>query len=170
MKATFQNTVDILVKAYLNDTLQHGNCYACAVGNIVADGLKCKVVKAPDGLKWSNGMPYPAWCYTKPDGWGAAFTTDNGNDYNSTNDPNEVTSVTDFIVLQNPIVRNQIEATGYTAEDLFKIEFAFEAAYKGRNPEDWMFNGLMAVVDVLAEIHGIDLTQKEVAKSLFVKV
>lgn len=32
----YQKTVDILVKAYFDDTLQHGNCYACAVGNIIA--------------------------------------------------------------------------------------------------------------------------------------
>lgn len=31
------------------------------------------------------------------------------------------------------------------------------------------FAGLMAVVDVLADIHGIDLASAEVAKSLFVK-
>jgi len=32
--ANFNDTVDILVKAYLNDTLEHGVCSACAVGNI----------------------------------------------------------------------------------------------------------------------------------------
>jgi hypothetical protein len=32
-----------------------------------------------------------------------------------------------------------------------------------------MFNGLMAVVDVLADIHSVDLEKKEAAKALFVK-
>ena len=41
MKATFSNSVDILVKAYFNDTLRHGNCLACAVGNLMqASGVK----------------------------------------------------------------------------------------------------------------------------------
>jgi hypothetical protein len=35
MKATFENSVDVLVKAYLNDTLEHGQCHACAVGNLI---------------------------------------------------------------------------------------------------------------------------------------
>lgn len=32
----FYETIDILVKAYLNGTLKNGDCMACAVGNIVA--------------------------------------------------------------------------------------------------------------------------------------
>lgn len=32
----FHETIDILVKAYLNETLIHSDCSACAVGNLVA--------------------------------------------------------------------------------------------------------------------------------------
>jgi hypothetical protein len=39
MKPTFSNTIDILVKAYLNDTLQHESCSACAVGNLVSHSM-----------------------------------------------------------------------------------------------------------------------------------
>ncbi len=38
MKATFKHSVDVLVKAYLNGTLQHCNCRACAVGNLIVAG------------------------------------------------------------------------------------------------------------------------------------
>lgn len=31
----FERTIDILVRAYKDDTLRHGNCTACAVGNII---------------------------------------------------------------------------------------------------------------------------------------
>jgi len=59
--------------------------------------------------------------------------------------------------------------------DLAKIEFAFESAPHTCDESDetnaeWMFNGLMAVVDVLAEIHNVNLEVKESAKAMFVKV
>ncbi len=44
------------------------------------------------------------------------------------------------------------------------------ACVVGNLINDWMFNGLMAVVDVLADIHGINLEAKEEAKKLFIKV
>lgn len=62
-----------------------------------------------------------------------------------------------------------IDQTGYSEVELAKIEFAFESADEGSTEDENMFNGLMAVVDVLAEIHGVDLTSKEQAKKLFVK-
>jgi hypothetical protein len=104
--ATFDNTVSILLKAYLNDELEHDNCAACAVG------------------KWINLL-----------------------------------------------ARIRRTKTGYSVHEIHQIEYAFEnAPYQGDDTEEWMFNGLMAVVDVLAEIHGIDLTAKEEAKKLFVRI
>jgi hypothetical protein len=43
----FNHTVNVLVKAYLNDTLRHNNCYACAVGNMIAsaNGFKYSMLK-----------------------------------------------------------------------------------------------------------------------------
>lgn len=40
----FNHSVNVLVKAYLNNTLAHSTCYACAVGNLVADGIGTKVI------------------------------------------------------------------------------------------------------------------------------
>jgi hypothetical protein len=119
--ATFDNTVSILLKAYLNDELEHDNCAACAVG------------------KWINLL--------------ARIRRTKFLD-------------TDWIV-----AHKHINATGYSVHEIHQIEYAFEnAPYQGDDTEEWMFNGLMAVVDVLAEIHGIDLTAKEEAKKLFVKI
>lgn len=35
----FNETIDKLVKAYFDGTLEHGNCRACAAGNICGDSL-----------------------------------------------------------------------------------------------------------------------------------
>ncbi len=171
MKAEFSKTVDILVKAYLNDTLKHGSCYACAVGNIIANGLGCSVVESSEGkgLKWSNDMPYPAWNGRHIQGWGAAFATDNSSDYDSKVCEYDLDRVTDNEALTYPIVQKQIKASGYDWQELSEIEFAFESAPKGKNSDEWMFNGLMKVVEVLADIHGISLEAKEEAKKMFVK-
>lgn len=72
------------------------------------------------------------------------------------------------------LAKKQIDATGYRWQDLARIEFAFETAYvggfyDGPEAEQGMYAGLMAVVDVLAEIHGLNLEAATEAKALFVK-
>lgn len=141
----FNHSVNILVQAYLNDTLKHGDCRACAVGNIItANGHEL-----PD--HWSqNGQ------------WLWFIRKEFRNDPSGANEFGLALAV------------NQIRSTGYSAYELHLIEYAFEEAENPKqnkfiDNDEWMFNGLMAVVDVLAEIHGIDLTQREEAKLLFVK-
>lgn len=166
MKANFDNTVSILVKAYLNDTLQHGSCYACAVGNIIASGLGCEVVrirKAFRDLSWSNNMDYPGLDRNEIKGWGAAFSTE-------FNDAGDLEQMRYEPALKNPFVSEQIVASGYSWIELAMIEFAFESSRKNSTGDELMFNGLMAVVEVLASIHSVDLKVKEQAKQLFVKV
>jgi len=149
----FHHTVNVLVKAYINNTLEHQNCYACAVGNIIADacGYSYKPAKAKyQTIKWSH-VP--------------------GVYYSGVDQPNHWY---DFIRYQDiddkdRIIR-EINSTGYSVDELNSIEWAFENAPGEFDPDaDWMFNGLMAVVDLLADIHGIDLKAKEEAKALFVK-
>lgn len=169
MKATFDHSVNVLVKAYLDGTLLHGNCYTCAVGNLVADGLKCGFVQggAKGNLRWDNNMPYPGDdSRINLVGWGAVFSTDR---YGSSWDNRGGRKVQRINTnnLEAPLAKQQIESTGYHWTDLARIEKAFESVDKRK--KDRMFNGLMAVVDVLAEIHNIDLTAKESAKKLFVK-
>jgi len=146
----FHYTVNVLVKAYLNDTLKHDFCTACAVGNIIAEANNVKLTKNFGGfITWDKCGPH----------WGRLFLTDSHTGDQMINADR----------IKYPEIIEPIKATGYKWRELARIEYAFETADKGNNEDEWMFNGLMAVVDVLAEIHGIDLKEKEEAKALFVK-
>lgn len=143
----FNHTVNVLLKAYLNDTLQHSNCHACAVGNIIAEAIGVQIVKDPTlKLRWASD--YPIWY--DPICFG----------YANSSHKNIVSA------------KLQCEAAGYTIQQAAKIERAFESSTGGNHDDEfddtWMFNGLMAVVDVLAEIHEIDLDTVKETKELFV--
>ena len=138
-KELFTKTVNILVDAYFKNTLQHGNCAACAVGNIIACnmGIKFRISTVCDGFYTWDGLKVS---------WNKVFVTP----FNYEGEAKE-----------------QIDSTGYTWQELAKVEFAFETAYVGKSEDDYMFNGLMAVVDVLIEIHEGNETEKVTAKELF---
>lgn len=147
-KASFEKTVDILVRAYFEGTLEHGWCSACAVGNIVAESLGTKP-QSRDNY-FSNGA-FASWSFVFYTG------CQKQNFYPEAYHGN---------------AKNQIDSTGYSLEELMKIEAAFESVtkeYPINKNDSIMFSGLMAVVDVLADIHQIDLKAKEEAKLLFVK-
>lgn len=154
----FNHTINILARAYLNNTLRRGDCSACAVGNILGTH------------KWSS-----------------LFITYN---FGEGEGKRQIIALPGFAlmnlainhIIQVPIwklpeqvakgieeVRKAIIESGYTIEELARVENAFELAPEGNNRDEAMFNGLMAVVDVLADIHSIDLKQKEEARKLFVK-
>jgi hypothetical protein len=157
MEASFDNTVSILVKAFLEGTLTKGHCCACAVGNICATAIGAKV--SIEG-RTITGLGMAEWSDYTPV-WQRAFaTSDCDGESMQTTWPEKYERL--------PAVKEQIDATGYKWEQLARIEYAFESAEAGYG-EAAEFAGLMAVVDVLADIHGIDLASAEVAKSLFVK-
>src|SRR5690606_29396059 len=154
----FNHTINILARAYLNNTLRRGDCRACAVGNILGTHR-----------------------------WSSLFITYN---FGEGRGKRQIIALPGFVlmnrttdhIIQVPIwklpeqiakrieeVQKAIIESGYTIEELARIENAFELAPEGNNRDEAMFNGLMAVVDVLADIHGIDLKQKEEARKLFVK-
>lgn len=146
----FNETVGILVKAYMNDTLRHMDCAACAVGNICGS------------MKWRF-----IFCTNTDTNLQVVL----GQSFAEKNEPLGFWSRCDKSKFYKDGLET-IEKTGYTVNELARIEYAFEAAEWEEMIEDdevWMFNGLMAVVDILAEIHGIDLQQKESAKLMFVK-
>lgn len=158
----FFETVGILVEAYLNGTLLHGDCAACAVGNIIAAKLGCKIVTRVSIFDneiyfWHNGNTEISPV------WSNVFYTDSRGvqNYHPWN--------------YGGGIKLQIESSGYSLMDLAKIEHAFErdTRYDGDgnviNEDEAMFTGLMSVVDTLAAIHGIDLTERESAKLLFNK-
>lgn len=148
----FNYTVNVLVQAYINNTLKHGDCNKCAVGNILRTG------------KWRLFFITP--------------NKDNEPIKQIIAGPNQFIdcffdlcdAYTDEENWEIKLDRKKIEnESGYTIPELARIENAFETANQGNNEDDYMFNGLMAVVDVLAEIHGINLKEKESAKLLFAK-
>lgn len=153
MKATFENSISVLVKAFFDDTLQHGNCYACAIGNLVASANGFKYVPCIDEKYQRLALDVNKGRYLKHnpnEGIGGnwfdgARWTDHANDK----------------------AIQEMESIGYSWTEINRIERAFETA---EMDGDYMFNGLMAVVDVLADIHGVDLTTKETAIGQFKEV
>lgn len=133
--ALYHKTVDILVQAYFNDTLEHGNCHACAVGNLVAANTGIGFTRIGfNGNMWSDNTPE----------WGFVFMSQISHGVNQ-----QIINPHRYI----GEAKRQIDSTGYTWQQLAKIEYAFETAPKGKSDDEWMFNGLMAVIDVLDEIH-----------------
>ena len=156
--AKFNESVSILVKAYLNDTLRHLDCSACAVGNLVAASLGCEV-KPLDNV----GDRYTQFMWIKGNvkygpAWHHLFVTTRGRQKINHK-------------ANRGKVAEQIEQTGYTWQQLAKVEKAFEKAREfGYSRDENMFRGLMSVCDVLASIHGVDLETTEAARKMFVKV
>lgn len=162
----YHKTVGILVAAYFNDTLIHGSCYACAVGNLVAAnmGLGYKrsghqsIFKKLIWVDGSNELPYPG---DNPGakGWGSVLSTNFGKD--------QTIDLDDY----RGLAKEQIDSTGYSVYELAQIENAFENASQCGSDEDRMFNGLISVVEALDQIHeNTDAQVKEESKKRFVKV
>jgi hypothetical protein len=132
-RPTFEETVSVLVKAYLNDTLVHGDDCCCAVGNLICHSMNLNP-KSNWGPHWYN--------YFKLE-----WESKEAQNY----------------------AYEEIKSTGYSVDEILLIESYFENA-DGDDEQSYMFNGLMSVVDVLAEIHGVNLEVKESAKLQFVKI
>lgn len=131
----YNKTVDILVQAYFDNTLVHGNQCGCAVGNIVASNMGIKIFKGRRGqVFWSKEAKI--W---KDAAWYGYIT------HASPQEKEFEYSISK--------AKNQIKKTGYSFSEIGQIEGAFERADFGASEEDFMFNGLMAVIDVLDEIH-----------------
>jgi hypothetical protein len=156
MKPTFDHSVNVLVAAFFNETLVHGHPCGCAFGNLVAHKLGLKVHRVDDdSAAWTKNNSYADH---------SAF------DWYQAIAPGKVHS-------GNPLKgAEQIYSVGYTISEAAMIEEAFERPTRTNlctvriGTEEDVFEGLMNVIDVLADIHGIDLTVKEEAKKLFVKV
>jgi hypothetical protein len=139
----YKRTVDILYQAYFNDTLVHGNCHACAVGNIVAANMG-----------WGYTQP-KSFCtgnivWDTPEAQRTYWVEERNNGF-----------VTWFAAVRelskaDGNQKKQIKATGYSIRELSAIEIAFERANCGESREDRMFNGLVAVLDCLKEIHEVE--------------
>lgn len=138
----YHKTVDILVQAYFNDTLEHGDYCGCAVGNLIAAHNGIEIIRTVNDIHWGAQSPLGM-------GW-----------YAFKDEPNKM-----------PIdVRKAIKKTGYSFKEIYIIERAFENAEGGESDDEWMFNGLMAVIEVLDQIHeNTDTEVTKVTKQKFVR-
>lgn len=128
-KDLYKRTVDILVQAYFNDTLIHGNCCACAVGNLIA---------ANNGFTFIKKYFFE-WRETNPE-WPSIHLF------------RECKQIADPINYDQKKGMEQLLSTGYTIIETAAIEYSFEKA-TGNTKDERMFNGLMAVIEVLDKIH-----------------
>lgn len=150
----FTNAIDRLVKAFFNGTLKKGNCVACAVGNICASSAWANLfmtvidVKAQEAKQVEAG-PFEILVLNSISGVGKV----------------PIMSKNDFYFKNRIEAEKIVRSTGYSQQDLMKVEWAFESNtqilyedYDNVNKEEIMedqYNGLMAVVDVLCEIEDI---------------
>ena len=177
-KELFEKTTKILIDAFMNETLAKGDCAACAVGNMVAANIGCKpmIVDALSNLtsrnkkkeiqvtptykyfRFSKLITQKEVIYANPSFtvriWGRAFYTSNRH------------QKFDEAWLSHYIVSQTIKATGYNYKELMRIEKTFEtntrislqvySIYDKKAILEDQFNGLMAVMDVLMDIHECD--------------
>lgn len=138
MNDRLKNSIEVLQKAYLNETLTARDCMACAVGNLVA-----------------ASEDYEGRIYA----WRFVFCTEDSG-YQVFYDPRDAV----FMAEYNEGL-DAIEATGYSIAELAKIEFAFESALSKEEAEDmpehqsqWI--RLQAVLKVLFDIEGIEYDEE----------
>lgn len=67
--------------------------------------------------------------------------------------------------VENEVGRKMIEATGYTTNELNLVERSFESSHRSSDVDG--YNGLMAVVDCLMQIHEATTEEAQTAKELF---
>jgi len=154
----FNEAIKALVKGYFDGTLIKTDCRACAVGNIVANALGVNIVDGDfigasgETLKsWEKKAvditPKFSWPAITPEcSWPAAVWPVRG------------------LVLRDPEKEGieQVELTGYDEFQMADVERAFML-------QEDMYEGLMAVVDVLCEIEGKSQEEVKEYKEMFVK-
>lgn len=171
----FDNAVASLVKGYMNDTLAKGNCAACAVGNIVA-GATGRTIKKSQNLDGKVDFDFVNVIgHINNPSWQLVFATSPG-DRRLSREKRQVIEMQCY----KDSAQLEIDATGYTVQELADVEWAFEKAtnimfhdyHKKRDKrkiDEDQLNGLYAVVDVLCKIEGYDDTVAQETKDLFVK-
>lgn len=144
-KEKFDKSVGVLVNAYLNSTLQHRDGCGCVIGNLVAAACGLRLSRYNLGAAWDEKGMEPDWfvalCEVR---------------FQETRNAEEVRKG-----------KEQIESTGYTIQQIDRIEAAFESVYIYDDIDG--YKGLMKVVDVLADIHHVELSDVNEAKAMFVK-
>ena len=139
MNERLKNSIEVLQRAYLEETLDAGNCEACAVGNLVA------------------ASSYKGQSFD----WRFIFCTADGEQV--------------IYEFENPWSEeadefyrkglDAIKATGYSVEELARVEYAFEASLSREDGDkmldhEYQWIRLQAVLKVLFDIEGIEYNQE----------
>jgi len=142
----FYNAVDVLVRAYLTDTLTAGSCESCAVGNLVANscGYTISRPRNEHGVPDRNGVWIDSSGSRIPNNRLGAWFPVLRNNCDSEKD--------------HQAGMNQLHSTGYSARELYDIEAAFENRHNRRYRPD-LKDRMMLVIDVLGRIHKISTTE-----------
>ncbi len=139
-KELYDSTVDIILDAYNNKKLMHGSACGCFIGNIVEK--RCKNLDYKD-IYLDGNQVYTAYWYDVI-----------SNHYAKTN------------VDLKELVKEQIDSTGYTVEEVIALEQAFESAISiekrvigERGLDIGQYEGMKAALKKLAEIHETPATE-----------
>ena len=155
-KELYHKTVDLLLDAYSSGNLKHGDCRFCAVGNICFEAsLKTRI---PNNR------------------WSSLFYTIAADGRQTKHPP-----IYQYDALE---VYTLIKETGYTKEELMKIEETFELSiikvpspferyvylekdleryryYTQHDTKKGQYIGLCAVLDVLRDIHETEVQESD---------
>lgn len=139
-----QKNADILFDAVSERKLVSGACNACVVGNFIAANNGYTIIKEGDNYVWyteKEDKVYPYWVQT-------FMTREDGQLFNANNYRNES--------------KEQIDSTGFTLEELMKIENIFERntklkleQYRYHSDEDIrqdQMKGLVAVLNYISTL------------------
>lgn len=134
-KELFDKSFNVLLNAYKTDTLVYSTQCACAVGNLVAAANGYEIIK-DYSYRWksSDGMIEPAW--------GECMDVFGMSSFNKEKYKGQC--------------KFEIESTGYTYEQIIKIENTFcdmLFANPSQSNELKIYSGLDAIVDYLLKIH-----------------
>ncbi len=148
-KETYSKSVDILLDAYNTGKLLHGNCRACACGNLLGGNLI-----------WGYSFCTTEGSQRKP---GRSYI-DNLIDIDIKKIGVDPTKMTDGEV--EKYIETLITTNGYTEKELRDIEYAFESSiydtstdepaeevyeyYQHVNPQKGQLIGLTAVLRIMA--------------------
>lgn len=159
MTERFQKAYDALVNAFFNDTLARGTCAACAVGNIVAAAKGGIVGRYPGSIRFNCTVNNSFWrdlFYTAFDGIQEITFRPRKHKYEISK-PGTANSV--------QLCQELFDLTGYTADDLALVEYAFETnteiyynGYYHHTPQEILedqYRGLCAVFEVLCWLDDI---------------
>lgn len=143
----FEKTVGILTRAYINGTLQSTNCCACAVGNMIADAQ--------------------GFTFVDEDFAGRGFLGWKEVNTNATADWLRVLSYDNSGCEDIDVGTGWLRSTGYDEDQLRAIERAFEDNTEMFQEDT--YDGLVAVYNLLLEIHEANAESELQASEVFVK-